>query len=46
MQKMQEMQAKSLGQKDPPEEDMATFSSIPACKVPWTEEPGVTKSRT
>ena len=29
-----------LGQKDPLEKDMATFSSIHAWKIPWTEEPG------
>ena len=28
------------GSEDPPEEDMATRSSIPAWEVPWTEEPG------
>ena len=25
---------------DPLEEEMATHSSILACRVPWTEEPG------
>ena len=35
----QEMQVRSLDQEDPPEEEMATHSSIPAGKVPWTEEP-------
>ena len=25
-------------QEDPPEEEMATGSSIPAWKIPWTEE--------
>ena len=30
----------SLGQEEPLEEGMATHSSILACKVPWTEEPG------
>ena len=29
----------SLGGKDPPEEDMATHSSILAWRIPWTEEP-------
>jgi len=28
------------GQEDPLEEGMATHSSIPAWKIPWTEEPG------
>ena len=30
----------SLGQKDPLEKQMATHSSILACRIPWTEEPG------
>ena len=29
-----------LGQKDPLEEVIATHSSIPAWRIPWTEEPG------
>ena len=29
-----------LDQEDPLEEEMATPSSIPAWKIPWTEEPG------
>ena len=37
---MQEMQVQSLGQEDFPEEEMATHSSVPAGKIPWTEEPG------
>ena len=37
---MQEIQyVQSLGQEDPLEE-MATHSSIPAWRIPWTEEPG------
>ena len=28
------------GQEDPMEEGMATHSSIPAWRIPWTEEPG------
>ena len=28
------------GPKDPLEEEMATYSSILAWKIPWTEEPG------
>ena len=39
MQEPQEMQVQSLGQKDPPEEGMATYSSILAWRIPWTEEP-------
>ena len=30
----------SLGQEDPLEKEMATHSSIPDGKIPWTEEPG------
>ena len=37
---MQETQVQSLGQEDPLEEEMATYSSILAWKIPWTEEPG------
>ena len=33
------MRVRSLGWEDPPEEDMATLSSIPAWRIPWTEEP-------
>ena len=36
---VQEAQVRSLGQEDPLEEEMATYSSILACKIPWTEEP-------
>ena len=37
---LQETWVQSLGQDDPLEEEMATHSSILACKTPWTEEPG------
>ena len=37
---MQETQFQSLGREDPLEKEMATHSSILACKIPWTEEPG------
>ena len=37
---MQETQVQSLGQEDPLEKEMATHSSILACKIPLTEEPG------
>ena len=37
---MQETWVQSLGGKDPLEEEMATHSSILACRIPWTEEPG------
>ena len=32
--------ARSLGQEDPPEKEMATHSSILAWEIPWTEEAG------
>ena len=37
---LQETWVQSLGQKDPLEEEMATYSSILAWQIPWTEEPG------
>ena len=37
---MQETQLRSLGQEDPLEKEMAAHSSIPAWRIPWTEEPG------
>ena len=37
---MQEMPLWSLGQKDPLEKKMTTYSNILALKIPWTEEPG------
>ena len=37
---MQETRVQSLGQDDPLEEDIATQSSIPAWRIPWTEQPG------
>ena len=37
---IQETQVRSLGQGDHPEKEMATHSSILACKIPWTEDPG------
>ena len=49
---MWETWIQSLGQEDPLEKGMATHSSIPAWRIPWTEEPdrlqsmGVTKSLT
>ena len=36
----QEMQVQYLGQEDLQKEEMATHSSILACEIPWTEEPG------
>ena len=38
---MQETRVQSLGQKDPPEKEMATHSSILAWEIPWIEELGV-----
>ena len=35
-----ETRGQSLGLEDPLEKEMATHSSIPAWKIPWTEEPG------
>ena len=40
MQETQEMWVQSLGWEDPLEEEMATYSSILAWRIPWTEEPG------
>ena len=37
---MQVTQVQSLGQEDPLEKGMAIHSSILACRIPWTEEPG------
>ena len=37
---MQETQVQSLSWEDPLEKEMATHSSIPAWRIPWTEEPG------
>ena len=35
---------RSLGWEDPLEEEMATYSSILAGIIPWTEEPGRVQS--
>ena len=45
------MWVRPLGRENPLEEGMATHSSILACRIPWTEEPGAlvyaaAKSRT
>ena len=37
---MQETQVPSLGQEDSLEKKMATYSSIPVWRIPWTEDPG------
>ena len=36
----QESWVQSLGWEDPLEKGMATYSSILAWRIPWTEEPG------
>ena len=45
------MRVQFLGWEDPLEEEMATYCSILAWRIPWTEEPGgleslLTQSRT
>ena len=37
---MWETQVQSWSQEDPLEKGMATHSSIPAWRIPWTEDPG------
>ena len=37
---MQETLDQSLDQQDPPEKEMAIYSSILAWEIPWTEELG------
>ena len=37
---MWETWVRSLGQEDPLEKEMATYSSILAWRIPWTEELG------
>ena len=37
---MQEMRVQPLGWEDPLKEEMATYSSILAWEILWTEEPG------
>ena len=41
---MEETWVQSLGWEDPPEEGMATHSSILAWRIPWTEESGRLRS--
>ena len=49
---MRETWVQSLGGEDPLQKEIATHSSILACRILWTEEPGglqsmgVTKSQT
>ena len=37
---VQETRVRSLSWEDPLKKGMATHSSIPAWRIPWTEEPG------
>ena len=37
---MKETQVRALGQEDPLEQELATYSSILAWRISWTEEPG------
>jgi len=37
---MLEIRVRSLGQEDPLEKEMATHSSVLACRIHWTEDPG------
>ena len=37
---MQEIHIRSLGWEDRLQKGMATHSSIPAWRIPWSEEPG------
>ena len=41
---VQETRVQSLGWEVPLEKGMATHSSIPAWRIPWTEEPGMLQS--
>ena len=41
---MQETQVPSLGWEDPLEKGMATHSSAPVWRIPWTEEPSELQS--
>ena len=38
MQETLEMQVRPLGQEDPLEEGMVTYSNILAWRIPWTED--------
>ena len=40
MQETQETEDRSLGQEDPLEEEVATYSGILAWRISWTETPG------
>ena len=40
MQEVKETQVWSLSWEDPQTQEMATYSSVLAWEIPWTEEPG------
>ena len=42
---VQKTWVRSLGGQDPLEEEMTSHSSILACRIPWTEEPGRLQSK-
>ena len=42
---MQETRVQFLGQENPLEKEMASYSSILAWRIPWTEESGRLQSR-
>ena len=44
MQEMQEIPIRSLGREDPLEKEMASPSSVPSWRIPWTEEPEMLQS--
>ena len=44
MQETQETWVRSLGQEDPPEKEMAPYSSFLAWEISWTEESGSLQS--
>ena len=44
MQEMQDTRVQSLAGEDPLQKELATNSSIPAWKIPWTKEPGMLQS--
>ena len=41
---MQETRIRFMDQEDPLEKEMATYTSILAWRIPWTEEPGKLQS--
>ena len=41
---VQETRVRFLAQEDPLEKEMATYCSILAWRIPWTEEPGRLRS--